>query len=472
MSNLSDYEKERLEKIAKNKLFMASLGLDKKIIPKKPPTPAKEKPKYVASRSSQRLEKDRAEGKVVVYNEKKKSQNTPKKKRRKHSDSEDEDDDDDEEEEDDEESSEYSAFGEYSEGDDDESVENYTTSDDLEAEELSGDEAEFKVVPKNKSNNKNNKNNKNNNNINNKKKNTQNTIINMMSINNNNNNENNSNKRERNIEEVSNDLRKSSRIATHLPISYKKMNTSSNYNEKAVPHATKPPVPSIPISSDESSSDESPASKRNSNQIKIMFSNIEDQDTYIPIIYQLKAELSKNIKFCTHLITCVPLKRTKKFFAAIRYAKYIVTVDWLKDSIKAAKLIDEKPYLFRDVESEKLWKFNLQDSMKKSIKHGAFNGVNCFLSPITASLENEHQGIREIIKNAGGNVVNELKKPVSGTMSGFYVIITTKEEADEMVKTYSSYSHNLYFVDKEFVFLSILRQNMCFEEKDLIFHSP
>jgi hypothetical protein len=408
MSHLSDYERERLEKIAKNKLFMASLGLDKKIIPpkKSKETPTKPKPQYVASRSSQRLLNDKAQGKVVVYNDKKpKSDKKSKRKRIYGSDeSEDsEDGDDDSEEEDDgtEESSEYSALDEFnSDGDEVDTIDDYTTSEDIEAGDQSDDEDDFKVVSKKNgknniktNNNRNNKNNTNNNNKinnyirinNNSNSNTTNNNINDNNNNktnnntdnntnnntNNNNNNNNNKKRERDIDEVTSDLRKSSRIATHQPISYKKMDKSSEYNNKNIPHVTKPPtVIAVQSSgSEDSSSDDSP--RRKNKQIKVMFSNIENSDDQIKHVILLKAEVTTNHKLCTHLISSLPLKRTKKFFAAIRYAKFIVTLDWLKDSVAAGTMLDEQKYLLKDKESENLYKFNLQDSMKNPAPRGA-----------------------------------------------------------------------------------------------------
>jgi hypothetical protein len=474
MSHLSDYERERLEKIAKNKLFMASLGLDKKIIPpkKSKDTPTKPKPQYVASRSSQRLLNDKAQGKVVVYNDKKlKSEKKNKRKRIYDSDeSEDSDEDGDDSEEDDdgrtEESSEYSALDDFnSDGDEVDTIDEYT-SEDIEAGFQSDDEDDFKVVSKKNNNNKNNNNNRNNNN------NNVNKINNNSNINSTNNNNNNK-KRGRDIDEVTNDLRKSSRIATHQPISYKKMDKSSEYNNKNIPHVTKPPTV-IPIhgnssssSSSADSSDESPRKKTNQ-QIKIMFSNIENSDDQIRHVVVLKAEVTKNIKFCTHLISSVPIKRTKKFFAALRFAKYIVTLDWLKDSVLAGEILDERKYLLQDKESEKLWKFNLQDTMKTGNSRGALSQCKFFVNPNILSAESM-KGIIPIIKNAGGTVLTELRKPTKGLITGFHFIVTTKEESQSMIKQYKNYGHDFYFVDTEFIFLSILRQKMCMDELEHIY---
>jgi hypothetical protein len=74
-----------------------------------------------------------------------------------------------------------------------------------------------------------------------------------------------------------------------------------------------------------------------------------------------------------------------------------------------------------------------------------------------------------IIKNAGGTPLTELRKPSNGLLIGAHFVITTKEESQKMIQQYKTYGRDFYFVDTEFVFLSILRQKLALDEHDHIY---
>jgi len=246
-----------------------------------------------------------------------------------------------------------------------------------------------------------------------------------------------------------NELRKSSRIATQIPISYKKMMSKSNDKDQRV---TRDTIPDSDTSDDESVA--------NLVRIKVMFTNIHnvEEKNYYQHVVLLRGEVVTNICYCTHMISVVPIVRTQKLFGAIRFAKFIVSLDWLTDSMNCGRFLDEDKYLLKDLEAENLWKFNLQQSMKRAHKTGVFYSCKFFISSMVLN-EKLHKELRQIIETGGGVVVKEVTK----TIVGFCFIVIREEEKQTLREKYSSYGHNIYFIDPEFIFLTILRQKLSME---------
>lgn len=123
----------------------------------------------------------------------------------------------------------------------------------------------------------------------------------------------------------------------------------------------------------------------------------------------LKAEIVRNPKRCTHLITGTPIKRSRKFFGAMRYARYIVNIQWLLESFKAGKFLSEKLYLIRDEEAERTWQFNLRASLVNRVRGGVFQQCQFFFCPGVAQASNFE--LNRIVEDANGKVITEVIMP-------------------------------------------------------------
>uniref|UniRef100_A0A8C7UT67 PAX-interacting protein 1 n=1 Tax=Oncorhynchus mykiss TaxID=8022 RepID=A0A8C7UT67_ONCMY len=70
-------------------------------------------------------------------------------------------------------------------------------------------------------------------------------------------------------------------------------------------------------------------------------------------LYNLGGEIAKSAQKCTHLVAN-KVTRTVKFLTAISIVEHIVTPEWLEESWKSQKFVDEQNYMLKDAEAEVL----------------------------------------------------------------------------------------------------------------------
>ncbi|KAI1902018.1 hypothetical protein AGOR_G00040390 [Albula goreensis] len=86
---------------------------------------------------------------------------------------------------------------------------------------------------------------------------------------------------------------------------------------------------------------------------------------YIKKLYDLGGEVAENAQKCTHLVAN-KVTRTVKFLTAMSVVKHIVTPDWLEESWKSQKFVDEQSFMLRDAEAEVLFCFSLEESLRRA----------------------------------------------------------------------------------------------------------
>ncbi|KAA1089198.1 hypothetical protein PGT21_009936 [Puccinia graminis f. sp. tritici] len=108
---------------------------------------------------------------------------------------------------------------------------------------------------------------------------------------------------------------------------------------------------------------------------------------------------------CTHLLTN-KIARTEKFLSCIVLGCFIVDHQWAEECAKRNEFVDEEGYELKDVEGERLHKFELSRSLKIARTHKILSGFQIFLTPYVA---NQHSKLlKKLILLAGGQVATKI----------------------------------------------------------------
>ncbi|XP_064792692.1 PAX-interacting protein 1 [Oncorhynchus masou masou] len=118
-------------------------------------------------------------------------------------------------------------------------------------------------------------------------------------------------------------------------------------------------------------------------------------------LHNLGGEIAESAQKCTHLVAN-KVTRTVKFLTAMSIVKHIVTPEWLEESWKSQKFVDEQNYMLRDAEAEVLFGFSLEESLKRAHTAPLFKGKYFYITPgICPSLIT----MKAIVESAGGKVL-------------------------------------------------------------------
>ncbi|MEQ2190221.1 PAX-interacting protein 1, partial [Goodea atripinnis] len=82
-------------------------------------------------------------------------------------------------------------------------------------------------------------------------------------------------------------------------------------------------------------------------------------------LHALGGEVAESSQKATHLLAS-KVTRTVKFLTAMSVVKYITTPEWLEESWRSQKFVDEQSYTLRDAEAEVLFSFSLEESLKRA----------------------------------------------------------------------------------------------------------
>ncbi|PWA30808.1 hypothetical protein CCH79_00017353, partial [Gambusia affinis] len=122
---------------------------------------------------------------------------------------------------------------------------------------------------------------------------------------------------------------------------------------------------------------------------------------YTKRLHALGGEVAESSQKATHLLAS-KVTRTVKFLSAMSVIKHIVTPEWLEESWRNQKFVDEQSYTLRDAEAEVLFSFSLEESLKRAHTAPLFKGKYFYLTPgICPSLST----MKAILESAGGKLL-------------------------------------------------------------------
>ncbi|KAI3642011.1 hypothetical protein MP228_011566 [Amoeboaphelidium protococcarum] len=136
--------------------------------------------------------------------------------------------------------------------------------------------------------------------------------------------------------------------------------------------------------------------------IKVAFTGIKRPAELIPKMTELNLLETSNVCEASHLITN-RIARTEKFMCAVACCSYIVTLNWLEDSIKKKQIQDENFYALKDVESEKALNFSLTHALNQAKQKKVFTGLTFYPTPKVVP---PFKTLKTIIENHGGTLID------------------------------------------------------------------
>jgi hypothetical protein len=208
-----------------------------------------------------------------------------------------------------------------------------------------------------------------------------------------------------------------------------------------------------------------PVAKKHKNDLVVyMCTQVTLTDAETKGFKALGARTATTIKKCTHLITKSVL-RTEKFLSAITCGTvtYIVTLDWVRDSVKQGKLLPEKDYLLNDEAAEALYDFTLAESLRRSKERNLLQGIFVYIT----SKQPNAVGVDvlgRLVTLAGGKVLPNLSTKRLSELKDRILIISSEDDKDiwTPLKTYMLQHHHkeLDVYSAEFLLRSLLKQEL------------
>uniref|UniRef100_A0A673XUY9 PAX-interacting protein 1 n=1 Tax=Salmo trutta TaxID=8032 RepID=A0A673XUY9_SALTR len=179
-------------------------------------------------------------------------------------------------------------------------------------------------------------------------------------------------------------------------------------------------------------------------------------------LHNLGGEIAKSAQKCTHLVAN-KVTRTVKFLTAMSIVEHIVTPEWLEESWKSQKFVDEQNYMLKDAEAEVLFGFSLEESLKRAHTAPLFKGKYFYITPgICPSLTT----MKAIIESAGGKVL--LKQPSFRKIMEHKqnknlpeIILISCENDLHLCRDY--FLKNIDVHNAEFILTGVLTQNLDYE---------
>ncbi|XP_078088301.1 PAX-interacting protein 1 isoform X2 [Mustelus asterias] len=196
----------------------------------------------------------------------------------------------------------------------------------------------------------------------------------------------------------------------------------------------------------------------------VLFTGFEPAQVqqYIKKLYVLGGEVAESAQKCTHLVAN-KVTRTVKFLTAISIVNHVVTPDWLEESFKTQKFIDEQNFVLRDAEAEVLFCFSLEESLKRAQGAPLFKGKYFYITPgICPSLAT----MKAIIDCAGGKLLSKqpsYRKIMEHKQNKSLpeIILISCENDLHLCRDY--FTQNIDVHNAEFILTGVLTQTLDYE---------
>ncbi|XP_050245567.1 uncharacterized protein LOC126693588 isoform X1 [Quercus robur] len=159
---------------------------------------------------------------------------------------------------------------------------------------------------------------------------------------------------------------------------------------------------------------EGPASKELQSKgecFRIMLMNIADdakKTCLTKVIEDLGGAVISNGSLCTHVVTG-KLRKTLNFCTALCSGAWIVSPNWLKESFREGKFVDESPYILNDDEYALKYRAELKCAVlrAKSSPQALLKG---YYVCIAAHVQPPAKTLSAIVRSAGGEIIRGLEK--------------------------------------------------------------
>lgn len=169
------------------------------------------------------------------------------------------------------------------------------------------------------------------------------------------------------------------------------------------------------------------------------------------------AAWTDNSKDATHLVV-KGISRTEKFLCSLPYSPQIVTPAWISACIAARKLVDETPYLLKDVKKEKEIGDTLEAILGRARQGKLFDGYNIY---VTKHVQPDTSVMQRIITACGGTVhTKDLSKFSKKVLEDPQALIVSCEQDRREWQSLAAAPHHRKIYSVEAILQATLHQDI------------
>lgn len=162
----------------------------------------------------------------------------------------------------------------------------------------------------------------------------------------------------------------------------------------------------------------------------------------------------------THLVM-TKLLRTSKLLQCLCTVRYILSSDWLVDSVAAGELLAEEKYAMKDEGFERQFSCDVQQVVKASDRSKLFEGRTFHMTP---SIKPNVKALAKMIELSGGRVEKARRSLIkiheANAQSNSYVVLSCSPDLHLLSDILRSKQHNRIVATTEFVMESIMSQTV------------
>ncbi|KAF5938181.1 hypothetical protein HYC85_025687 [Camellia sinensis] len=188
---------------------------------------------------------------------------------------------------------------------------------------------------------------------------------------------------------------------------------------------------------------------------RIMLMNIADnakKSSLTKIIENLGGAVTSVGSLSTHVVTG-KARKTLNFCTALCSGAWIISPNWLKESFREGRFVDEMPFLLKDDDYESRYRIELKAAVLRAREspQALLKGYNiCF----AAHLQPPVRTLAAIVKSAGGKVILGLDK-VNHTSKTIFLACE-----DDMEEALSAAKKGIWTFSSEWFMNCIMRQDL------------
>ncbi|XP_024043169.1 uncharacterized protein LOC18031219 [Citrus clementina] len=188
---------------------------------------------------------------------------------------------------------------------------------------------------------------------------------------------------------------------------------------------------------------------------RIMLMNIADDSKKVhltKVIEDLGGAVTSDGSTSTHVVTG-KVRKTLNFLTALCSGAWIVSPNWLKESFREGRFVDESSYMLNDDDYVLKYRSELKDSVlrAKARPGGLLRGYNIIMA---AHIQPPIKTLSAIVRSAGGNVISKLDnvKETSET-----IFIACEEDMEEAL---SAATKGIWTFSSEWLMNCIMKQEL------------
>ncbi|KAL7225344.1 hypothetical protein ACSBR1_020676 [Camellia fascicularis] len=188
---------------------------------------------------------------------------------------------------------------------------------------------------------------------------------------------------------------------------------------------------------------------------RIMLMNIADNAKKLSltkIIENLGGAVTSDGSLSTHVVTG-KARKTLNFCTALCSGAWIISPNWLKESFREGRFVDEMPFLLKDDDYESRYRIELKAAVLRAREspQALLKSYNiCFASHLQPPVRT----LSAIVKSAGGNVIRGLDKANHTSKTIFLAC------EDDMEEALSAAKKGIWTFSSEWFMNCIMRQEL------------